>query len=711
MEIQRYWSVLKRHWFPLSIVLGLVSVATALSLLLKKPIYQADGMLRFKGVDPTISLTGVGEQLGTFDPLIAENNPLNTEIKVIRSIPLIQKTIDKLDLRNQNGELLKPSEFLDNLLLSTERGTDILQISYKDPDPEVAQRAVDTLMNFYLDNHLRENRAEAVAAREFIEQQLPEAEVNVHSAEAKLRQFKEENQVANLDEEARALVTAFEDLRRESARNKAELADANAQSRSFRQQLRMSPQEAIALVALGESAGVQEVLTALQEVETSLAAERVRFHDQHPIVVALNDRKANLEALLNQRIGQTLDHQTISSDRNLQIGTSQATLIEDYITAEVRRAGLANYAATLASAQSDYQQRIAILPRLEQEQRELERQLEAAQSTYSLLLERFHETRVAEHQNVGNVGVVQTAFVREDPIAPRVSAHLATGAMAGILLSVATIVFLESKDKSIRTIKDARDLFRLTLLGLIPFHKTSDIIVQEAPSSPISEAYRMLQANLKFLSSDQPIKTIVVTSSVPREGKSAVSANLSLALAQFGHRVLLIDADMRAPKQHMLWNCLNDRGLSNLLVEQLEPSTVIHEVAPNLDLLTAGVIPPNPSVLLDSHRMANLVEQFSADYHFVIIDTPALNVAADVLILGKMSDGILLVTRPSVVDLVSASFAKEQLDQFDQKILGQVVNGVIPEHEVHSYYYYNTTKEYRTGEQSASRLSELNPLS
>lgn len=706
MEIQRYWTALKQHWFPLFIVFGVVSAATAISLLLKKPIYQAEGLLRFKGADTTISLTGVGEQLGTFDPLVAENNPLNTEIKVIRSVPLIQKTIEKLNLKNEDGNLLKPSEFLKKLALSSERGTDILQIAYRDTNADTAQRAVDTLMDFYLNNHLQENRAEAVAAREFIEQQLPEAERNVQRAESVLRQFKEANRVANLDEESRAIVTAFEDLRRESARTKAELADANAQSLAFYQQIGMSPQQATALVSLSESAGVQEVLTALQEVETSLANEQVRFHDQHPIIVALNDRKSNLEALLNQRIQQVVSQQPVSRAQNLQIGESKAELIDDYVRAEVKRAGLANYAATLASAQAGYQQRIAVLPRLEEEQRELERKLDAAQSTYALLLKRFHETRVAEHQNIGNVRIIQPAFVQEEPIAPRTSSYLATGGIAAILLSLATLLFLESKDKSIRTVQEARDLFRLTLLGLIPFHKGSEVIVKDAPSSPISEAYRMLQANLKFLSSDQPLKTIVVTSSVPREGKSAVSANLALALAQFGHKVLLVDADIRAPRQHKLWNQLNDSGLSNLLVEPLEPTAVIHEVAPNLDLLTAGVIPPNPAVLLDSHRMASLIEQFSSSYRFVIIDTPALNVAADVSILGKMSDGILLVTRPRVVDLVSASFAKEQLEQFGQKLLGQVINGVIPDQETHSYQYY--TREPHSGELAAPRLSEIN---
>lgn len=689
MEIQRYWPALKRHWLPVTIALGLVSLATGLSLILKKPIYQADGLLRFKGSDTTISLTGVGEQLGSFEPLVAENNPLTTEIKVIGSIPLVQKTIEELQLKDADGQPLKPSEFLDNLLLVNERGTDILQVAYKDANPKVAQRAVDTLMSLYLNNHLEENRAEAVAALRFIEQQLPKAEVDVHRAEADLRRFKEENQVAALEEEEKAVVTALEDFRREAARTKAELADATGQSAAFYNQLGLAPKEAIALASLSQSAGVQEVLVKLQEVETQLTAERVRFQDKHPVIVDLDERKANLEALLNQRIGQALDSQQIQLNRNLQIGESKADLIEDYIKAEVRRVGLANHVATLASAQTDYQRRIATLPRLGQEQRELERKLEAAQSTYSLLLKRFHETRVAENQNVGNVRIIQPAYIREDPVEPRKISHIATGGIAAILLALATLLFLESKDKSIRTVKEARDLFRLPLLGLIPFHKSSRIVVQEAPNSSTSEAYRMLQSNLKFLSSDHPLKTIVVTSCVANEGKSTVSANLAMARAQSGQRVLLVDADMRRPQQHRIWDTVNDVGLSNLLAEQREPRTLIKNIMPNLDILPAGVTPPNPANLIDSQRMTNLIEQFATDYDLVIIDTPALNAAAEVLTLGKMADGIILVTRPGTVDVASAAFAKERLEHSDQKVLGQVINGFSPEHETYSYYYFD----------------------
>jgi capsular exopolysaccharide synthesis family protein len=268
---------------------------------------------------------------------------------------------------------------------------------------------------------------------------------------------------------------------------------------------------------------------------------------------------------------------------------------------------------------------------------------------------------------------------------------------------------LDLIDRSVKTIKEAKDLFGYTLLGVIPAlgksGKTSvhvgnldrtvpRIFARDLPQSPSNEAYQMLQANLKFLSSDKEIKAIVVTSSVPKEGKSEVSANLAATMAQVGRRVLLIDADMRHPSQHHIWELTNAVGLSNILVGEAEFTTAVQEVMPRLDVLSSGVIPPNPVALLDSKRMASLIETFSKNYDFVIVDTPPLLGIADAPILGKMADGILLVVRPRVVDSPNAKAAKEFLTRTGQNVLGLVANDVIIKNEPDSYFYY-TKEQYK----------------
>lgn len=233
-------------------------------------------------------------------------------------------------------------------------------------------------------------------------------------------------------------------------------------------------------------------------------------------------------------------------------------------------------------------------------------------------------------------------------------------------------------------------------------HWVPRIITRDEPGSPISESYQMLQANLKFLSSDKNLKTIVVTSSVAQEGKSEVAANLAVAMAQVGHRVLLVEADMRHPIQHHVWGLMNSLGLSNVIVDQIALDAALQTVATNLSILPAGVIPPNPVALLDSKRMASLVDTFSQNYDFVVFDTPPLAGTADAAVLGKMADGILLVVRPGVVDSTSANAAKEFLAQSGQTILGMVINGVNVKSEPDSYFYY-TRKQ--TNQQTISRHS------
>uniref|UniRef100_UPI0011787FEA CpsD/CapB family tyrosine-protein kinase n=1 Tax=Calothrix rhizosoleniae TaxID=888997 RepID=UPI0011787FEA len=215
-----------------------------------------------------------------------------------------------------------------------------------------------------------------------------------------------------------------------------------------------------------------------------------------------------------------------------------------------------------------------------------------------------------------------------------------------------------------------------------------------------SEAYRMLRANLTCISSDKELKTIVVTSSVPQEGKSTVSANLALILAQMERKVLLVDGDLRRPVQHHIWELSNSEGLSHVIVGQANVRTTITKVSDHLDVLTAGVVPPSPASLLDSKRMATLVNDFAIDYDFVIIDTPALTVAADAAILGQMADGLLLVVRPGVANSVDATLSREILQQSGQNVLGQVVNGVITQNESRNYYY---TEEESIQETSAQK--------
>ncbi len=705
IDFRQYWLAIRRRWLPATAVFGFVVLLTSLNMLLQKPIYEAKGKLLIKKTDSvTSAITGENSAQKELSSVGSKSNPLSTEVELIRSAPVVRKTIATLNLE------LKPQEFLEHLRVQEIGGTDILEISYRSPDPKVAAIAVNQVMNLYLQNSILSNRYEAAADREFIVKQLPKTQANVHQAEVILRRFEEQNNVVDLEKESESAVEVIANLENQVSLAQAKLVDAESQSQVLRSKLGMNSQEAIAASSLSQSPGVQRALEEFQKVENELAIAQARFQESHPMVIELKSKRAFLENLLKGRVENILGYkQNLNGNSSIEDLKQQITA--NLVNLEAGRLGYTSQVSVLSNVLNTYKQRINALPRLKQRKGELEREVEAAQATYKTLLKRLEEIRVEENRAVGNARMVEDAQIPEDPIASNKVRNLALGNMVGILLAISIALVLDGLDTSIKTVKEAREVFGYILLGLIPvFGKSekttsrsgdteqvaSKILVRDAPRSPISEAYRMLQANLGFLSSDKELKVIVVTSSVPQEGKSTLCANLAVAIAQSERRVLLVDADMRQPSQHKIWNLLNQAGLSNVLVGKAELKTVIKKVMVNLHILTAGVTPPNPMAILKSQRMASLIEIFSSNYDFVIIDTPSLNIAADAPILGKMADGTLLVVRPGVVDSASAAAAQEFLKQSGQNVLGIVVNGAISNNKPYGYY----SKEYYAEEDS-----------
>jgi polysaccharide biosynthesis transport protein len=699
VDLRKYWLVLRRRWLPAAIALGGVSAATIWLALAQKPTYQAEGKLLIES-SRAASLTGLGEGVGQLTPLFDQSSPLDTQAEIIRSNPVLESVIQTLNLTADNGEPLDPEDLAKKLTIRGVRGTDVLVITYKDTDPKMVALVVNTVIDRYTKLNLQSNRSQAAAARDFIAQELPKTEAAVKQADADLRRFKESNRVVNLDEESKAAVELMTKLEQQISQTQSQLSDAAARSRDLQTQVGLNPRQAIVLSELSQLPPVQEVLSELQKTQQQLQVERTRYLAGYPSITNLEMKVAALNDLLKQRVQQATGSST--NTRNVQLGDLRRELIGQLVKSESDRIGLTQQLTTLANTQAGYQQRASALPRLNETQGELERRLKVAQTTYETLLSRLQAVQVAENQAVGNARVVAEARYPQHPSRSRSSLLLLGGGMAGVMLAIATAFMADLIDRSIKTVKEARETFGYTLLGIIPEIRESKnplqagadpaeprIISFDYPNSPAVDSYQMLQGNLKFLSSDQEPKRVVVTSSVAKEGKSEVVANLAMAMAQTGRRVLLIDADLRCPTQHHIWNLLNFEGLSNVIVEQIAAERLIQSVAPNLDVLPAGVIPPNPLVLLDSKRMESLVESLAKKYDSILFDAPPLAGTADVAALGQMADGILFVVRPGVVDGASAEAAKEFLAQSGQKVLGMVINGVNVRIEPDSYFYYS----------------------
>ncbi len=702
IDVQKYWLVLKRRWLIIAGVFTAFTTLGVVNFLIQPPTYEASGKLLFE-LNRTSSLTGVGEKIGDLESI--GSNPLDTQALLVQSVPVLQEVIDTLKLKDKDGNPLDTESI--EIKVETIIGTDGLKVSYVSKDSQVAKEVVNQVMKSAVANNVLNNRSQVMAAGKFLEKQLPQAKKDLDQAAEALRQFRSQNRIVDLEEEATGTVKSMLAINDDLNNTRAQIANLNTQEQQIRRQLQLSADQALDVTSLSQVSGVQELLAELQKVQTQLTIRQASFTDEDPKVIDLKSQEAGLRDLLQKRIAESSGSQTRIDPGKLQIGEIKQNLASEYIKLQSQRLGLESKLQSIASIKNSYNQRAYALPNLKKIQGELERRLSLAQKNYENFWTKYQEIKVVESQTIGNARILQYAEVGRNPSALKKKVLiLVGGVLGGLLLGVATAFLIDVLDKRVKTSKEAEELFDHTLLGLIPAFKIKNpsqrealslkqisrrIIVETSPQSVIHESYQMLQANLKFVSLDKKVRTIVVTSSIPGEGKSEVSANLAAVIAQTGRRVLLVDADMRRPSQHHLWGLANTVGLSNVIVGQDELFDAVQQITPNLSVLTTGDLPPNSLSLIDSEPMLTLIDTLFQKYDYVIFDTPPLVGTADAAVLGKMVDGVLVVVRPDVVDSRSVNVAKALLSRSEANILGIVANGVNIKQEAPNYFYYNSS--------------------
>lgn len=326
----------------------------------------------------------------------------------------------------------------------------------------------------------------------------------------------------------------------------------------------------------------------------------------------------------------------------------------------------------------------------------LQQQLSAERSQYSTLVSGLSDIEAQTARTADNLVIVSPAVQPDRPVAPRPLLNVALALAGGLALAIGAILVLERLDQSVKSDDQLTERTGLVALGHIAFTPTGrgrreDLVVLSDARSPVAEAYRELRTNLLFSSLDKEIRTVVVTSSVPSEGKSRTAANLAVVLAQAGHATLLVDADFRRPSQHRIFGRVRNVGLANLMLRDLPESEALWpiEPVPSLTLLASGPIPPNPSELLGSAQLRSLLATFRDRYRYIVIDTPPVNAVTDPTVLAANADATVLVIEQGSTTYPAVLRASHALERVGANLVGAVVNKLRSESPGYYHYYYH----------------------
>ena len=321
----------------------------------------------------------------------------------------------------------------------------------------------------------------------------------------------------------------------------------------------------------------------------------------------------------------------------------------------------------------------------------LKKELELASNMYAMLSENYENLKISRSLRNSGAKLIETALVPQDPIKPNKRLFLLSSFLIGLVLSVGVVFAREFFDNTIKTSDDVKKYYGLNVISQIAYDKASDkklreLVLLKSPNSLTSESLKELRTNIGYFNIDKKLKTIAITSAQLEEGKTFISANLAVALAQSGKKILLVNADFRKPVLHKYFSHNNRSGITNILTGYTElADEIVATPVDKLFFLASGPIPPNPSELLESEAMGALLESLSKKFDYIIIDTPPIVPVTDTIVLANRLDAIIIVARSAKVTRALAREASAKLEPYKKKVLGVVLNGVVRKG---SYYYY-----------------------
>jgi succinoglycan biosynthesis transport protein ExoP len=714
-----YLLILRKHqWLILSFMLAVVSI-TAIGTFRLQPVYIATSRIEIDRENSNIL-----PFQNTDDYMVDLENYIETQSKILTSETLALQTIRSGVLSGQTdfatdpaasdavatGSLanLKPppelGAFLGSLSVKRVPNSRLLDISFESTSPLQAAQIVNAHIKNFIEQNFQSRYEATTRASTWLTDQLNELKIRVEKAEDARIAYERQNQIWALDDKQNVTTQRFGDLNRQLTEVQSE---------------RMRKQSLFEFAKAGDVDSVPQIRD--NPAVLDLARKHADINNQY--TDALNQYGPNFPKV--QRLQSQLKEVEAAADKEKKAVI--ARLDSEYREAR-QREELLTHALDQQKAEVNQMSERMVQYSI------LKREAEANKALYDGMLTKLKEAGISAGLRSSNIRVVDPAMVPTYPARPAKTRNIVLSIVVGLVGGIGLALLREYMDNTVKSPDDIETLVRLPSLAVVPafsesngdrprskllkgvssngHEKRIELVAQHLPKSQMSEAFRALRTALLLSQADHPPQVILVTSALPREGKTTAAANLAVTLAQLGDRTLLIDADLRKPGVGRLLSLGSGKyaGLSSYLagVSSLDLVTIQHPAVPNLSAIPTGPLPPNPADLLSSHKLTEAIAELRTKFKFIVIDSPPIMAATDAVILSVKADGVLLVVRSGETPKEAFTRTCDLLMSVKCRLLGVVLNAVdstAPDY-YYSYRYYPYSEGYGPQEHSETPPSD-----
>src|SRR5882672_3365110 len=712
-----YLLILRKHqWLILSFMLAVVTVTTIATFRMQS-IYVATTRIEIDRENANI----LPFPSDSYDYMMDLDNYIETKSRILTSETLALHTIRDSGLwapaefssANGPSEAIavgslanqkRPpelGEFLGNLSAKRDPTTRLMDVSFESTDPQLAARIVNAHIAAYIEQNFRGKYEATTRASTWLTDQLTELKIKVQRAEDARIAYERQNQIWTLDDKQNITSQRLSDINRQlteaqSERTRKESLYEFAKSGNLD-----------ALPQIQSNAVLADLMKKQSDASSAYADALNQYGPNFPKVQRLQAQLKDFDQSIEKEKKNILD-----------------ALESNYKEAR-QRESLLIQALDQQKAESNQMAEKLV------EYNILKREAEANKTLYDGLMTKLKETAISQGLRSSNIRVVDPAMIPSTPSRPAKTRNVVLAFLIGLVGGIGLALMREYLDNTVKTPDDIERLTRLPSLAVVPqfvdsngdakkrgllknfgangHEKRIELVAQNLPKSQMSEAFRALRTSILLSQADHPPQVILVTSALPREGKTTAAANLAVTLAQLGDRTVLVDADLRKPGVGRLLNLGSGKyaGLSSYLagVSSLDLVTVPHPAIPNLAAIPTGPLPPNPADLLSSHKFADAITELRTKYKFIVIDSPPVMAATDAVIVSVQTDGVLLVVRSGETPKEAFTRTRDLLNSVKCRILGVVLNAVDASAPDYYYSYRYYPYSYGYGRQEAAKAA------